>query len=181
MLARPGLKIEDSRLSRNSFLDSSTLNPGCARTCSHILARPKYESEDFQKSGLRIFNLQSSIQDVLARASTSWIASSTYLKNPRKSCHRTFNPKSSVPASRSWITQVWNRKGGQAKHVPRVKLWMCTACILPLGEPRLLWGLRAGQDGRFSKNKTWRSSIFDAGGKTSESRKNCQVFLGGLD
>ena len=60
-------------------------------------------------SGLRIFNLQSSIQDVLARASTSWITLSTYLENFRKSCQRILN----LP-SRSWIAVSADLKTGSA-------------------------------------------------------------------
>ena len=61
-------------------------------------------------SGLRIFNLQSSIQDALARASTSWIALSTYLENFRKSCQRILN----LP-SRFWIASSADLKNPKGR------------------------------------------------------------------
>ena len=37
--------------------------------------------------------------------------------------------------SRFWIAQVWeSQKADKQSIVPRVKLWMCTACILPTRE-----------------------------------------------
>ena len=137
-------------------------------------------------SGLRIFNLQSSIQDVLARASTSWITLSTYLENFRKSCQRILN----LP-SRSWIAlsaDLKNPKGRPGVHVVRIKMWMCTctACNWPGGKMLLtplhfFVDLRAGQDGRFSNRKSGRSSIFNAGGEALMSLEQIVRFLGDQD
>ena len=65
------------------------MNTQIARASTSVC--PKDRLKISRTSGLRIFNLQSSIQDVLARASTSWIALSTYLDNFGKSCQRIFN------------------------------------------------------------------------------------------
>ena len=109
---------------------------------------------------------------MLARASTSLIAPSTYLKNPRKSCQRIFTRQSSTqdvkadPDCPSMASKKADKQStfqesdrGHRLHFAK-KANMCLNCL------RLLWDLRAGQDGRFSKNKIWRSSIFNAGGKS---------------
>ena len=121
---------------------------------------------------------------MLARASTSWIALSTYLDNFRKSCQRIFNLQI-LDCPKCGFEESKRQTGSAPCHNQIVDVHL--HCLHLARKKNVVdifarfCGLEGWPGWKMLNRKYSRSSIFNAGGKTLVSLAQTVKFLGDQD